>query len=254
MKNTILIAGDSFGVGEWGLSGTERISYRDSVVHRGLQQYIEDHGRSVINLSLPGGSNTDTYNRCIDLLENNPYYRSTIKSIVVFQTEWQRDISNYFNFTEVPNYSVEELKSRWVSRFYIRLTECSTKFNIPVYVIGGCSDAIFLSDMSKEYPGVTIACQSLTNLLINNDHRIDNPVMTAHQIRQIADQLMVMKSNSATSNDKKFVMEEIEKGVMRLNTWVKNPTWFYPDNMHANRLGHKKLFDHLCNSVPEFID
>jgi len=248
MKNTILVAGDSFGVGEWGYSETERIS------HRGLQQYIEDHGQSVINLSLPGGNNTDTYNRCIDLLENNPHYRSTIKSIVVFQTEWQRDLSDYFNFTEVPNYSVEELKSRWISRFYVRLSACSTKFNIPVYVIGGCSDTIFLSNMSKEYPGVTIACQSLTNLLINNDHRIDSPIMVSSRVRQLADQLMVMKSNSSTNDDKKFIMEEVKQADMRNSTWAKNPTWFYPDGMHANKLGHKKLFDYLCNSVPEFIN
>ena len=52
----VVIAGDSWGCGEW----TQR-DHRDYYVsHAGLAQYLADDGYQVINLSQPGAGNLDT--------------------------------------------------------------------------------------------------------------------------------------------------------------------------------------------------
>lgn len=252
MRDTILIAGDSWGVGEWDEIGENRIFWQEAVSHPGLQHYLCENGQKVINLSRPGGSNSDSWHSCVTFLTNNPQLKNTIRYILVFHTEWQRDLCQTWHIHEASDYSFEDLQARWTGRMYVKLSELSVMTDIPIYLIGGAGDTIWAQNFGDHYPGVDIVCQSMTNLLINDNHRIDEPIMISVFAR-ILEQMALIKSKNFDAADKIFMMKEIEKSNQRLQTWQKNPAWFQPDDLHANRYAHKKLFEFLCDRIPSFL-
>ena len=156
----ILICGDSWSCGEW-----ENMS----VTHRGLAGYIsEQTSHQVINLGMPGSSNLNTIRVIQHFLNLNPSI--SIEKIIVFQTDYLRDIESI----EFDNHGYTQFKARRISNFYQNLSNLYKKHNTPVYVIGGLNDTFWLSKFSEIYQGVNIACQSFTNLLVNNCDRISS--------------------------------------------------------------------------------
>jgi hypothetical protein len=252
MRDTILIAGDSWGVGEWGGQENKNAIWEVPISHCGLQYFLNESHQKVINLARPGSSNAETWYICQAILSNNPTLQESIRFLLVFQTEWQRDVCEHWHISEVTDYCFRDLKSRWVSRAYQRFSELSSKYNVPVYIIGGAGDTIWLDNFQQEYPGVTIVCQSLTNFLVESDHRINTPIMIGTH-RRLLDSISQLKSKNLTQDDKEFILEELASSDDRLETWKAHPEWFYPDNTHANRHGHKKLFDYLSTVIPNFV-
>ena len=243
-KDSIIIAGDSWGVGEFSEDGESRIG-SDKVSHSGLQHYFEEHNQTILNLSKPGGSNVESFLRCANFIENNPRLQNRIKSIIVFQTEWVRDVMDGWHIHECLESSLEDLKSQWVSRFYSRFSALSQKYNIPVYIIGGCSDTLWLDNMHIEYPGVQIVCQSLTNLLVDGNHRIEQPTLVSCQYH-LLEKIILLKNNKISDSDKLLLINESTASKNRIKIWRSQKYWFYPDGIHPNREGYKKLFEHLC--------
>jgi hypothetical protein len=234
----ILIAGDSWGCGEW--------SNSYSILHTGLEQYLIDDGNKVVNLSRGGASNLDAANRIETFLDiKNKLNIEKIETILVFQTEWFRDLDSirylyplnkdeYLNFVFNKEYlNIDKCISSW----YYRLSNIGKKYSVKIGIIGGASDTVFLSKFTEEYPNVFIACQSLTNLIVNNNSYIDNPVFGVNLNRF----LKLTKNANIMSN----IIKDIDKSNQRLNTWKKFPKYFFPDGCHPNRLGHKILFDFL---------
>jgi hypothetical protein len=240
MSKTIVIAGDSWGCGEWKNS---RIS------HPGLTQYLIDSNYQVINLSQSNGPNRYSGDRISDFLQVNTYLQ--ISCVIVFQTEWTRDIP-----IECPEvlandlkYGYLELKNRLISRFYYNLSRASIKNNIPIYIVGGCSDTIWLDKFETEYPGLHIACQSLTNLLVENNHRNSDPVYGIF-VGNTKANIEYFKKN-ISSKDLELLLQDIEKGHHRLTTWENNKEYFWPDGGHANQHGHRVLFEFLKTQIPD---
>ncbi len=250
MRDTILIAGDSWGVGEW-LDAEGDTIWQHRVSHAGLQRLLLDKKQKVINLSRPGGNNADIWNTCLSAFYNANYQES-IRCVIVFQTEWQRDVCDHWHIYEVIDRSFEQLKSRWTSRLYIKLSEIACLYDLPIYIIGGSSDTIWMSKLQDHYPGLEIVCQSMTNLLINDNPRIDDPIMISTQA-SLLETISHIKCDNLSSEDKIYMMQEFEQSKQRLDNWSDNPRWFYPDGIHANQRGHEKLFDFLCSTIPNFL-
>jgi hypothetical protein len=171
----IIIAGDSWGCGEWN-------NY--TVQHTGLAQYLYHDSYQVVNLSRPGGSNFDTWNRLENFLMSTPYAK--IERIFVFQTEWERelllqtkevlpDISatkllNSVGITYIdPDQNLADqlqiktangLGTVLMLNFYQQLSRLANIYNVTFDIVGGCADAMLV-----DLPGVNIACQSFVNLL-----------------------------------------------------------------------------------------
>ena len=226
----ILIAGDSWACGEW---------LEHSVIHGGLTDYLIDQHYKVINLGRPGGSNDDSITRIEDFLNLNK--NIIIKNIIVFQTEWTRS-----NILDIDS-EYTSLREGIISKFYYNLSRLSTKFNTTTHIIGGCSDTIWIDLFEINYPGVNVACQSFTNLILTNNHRICSPVYS-------------LMTNNNTNSDKieyfkkqfnqynlKLLLDDIDQGHARLDIWSKNKEFFWPDGVHPNRAGHKILFNFLKN-------
>lgn len=231
----IVIAGDSWGCGCW---DTEQTVY-----HRGLEQYLYNDGHQVINLSEGGLSLEFTAQRLKDFLSiQKPLFVKDAIKVFVFQTEWHRgkeslqssivpmmsldsSIEDYNRFENIGD------DHKIMASFYGILSHLANKHNMPIYLIGGCSDTIWIDDFESHYPGVTIVCQSFTNLLVNNNHRIDTPV---HSVRFPADLL-----------NKEHCVDLAILGQQREQIWKDNPEWMWPDGCHPNHLAHEKLYSHL---------
>jgi len=215
----IIIVGDSWGCGCW----TEE----QTVYHRGLEQLLHDDGHKVINLS-QGGCDLKTITRRLDdhlmLLKDRPplWFTEPVTKILVLQTEWHRHLST------AKEKDAEQIE---IASFYGTLSSISKKYNLPIYVIGGISDTVWLDEFENYYPGVTVVCQSFTNLLVNDDHRTDEPVYS-----------VIFPKNFITDYE---LMLKAEKGQKRQQVWSNNSQWFCTDGTHPNHLAHEKLYSHL---------
>lgn len=243
----ILIAGDSWGCGE--LSA----DHHDIPLHPGLPTYFGHDGIDTINISKPGGSNFESIEKIKFFLRYNPHLTDSIKHILVFQTEWVRD-SIFYERGELEKelkngYRI--LKSRWISRFYHHLSDVFQEFRIPIYVLGGCSDTDYFQNFEKEYPGVRILCQSITNFLLNQDHQIHVPVFWQLLLNQEFAELLKFYSRD---QDLEHLINDLDLGLDRMKLLEKNPTFFWPDGVHPNRESLKILYDFLTEKYPFLLE
>jgi hypothetical protein len=247
----ILLAGDSFALGEHSnqLADDVRSNLQQNITHTGLQQYLQDAGHIVFNTGRVGDSNAGITKQITSIFCNNPEFSDQIKIILVYQTEWCRNIFDMPSWIDLDSrYDYHELKYVWISRFYYELSKIACLLDKPIYVIGGCSDTLWLDKWEHEYPGVTIACQSLTNLIENGDHRIQDPIFVS---ARSPDLLFLRSHCKKTSNGAHEFIKDASMSQARLDTWkITLKNYFGEDQIHPNRKGLRILFDHLCTQIP----
>ena len=243
----ILISGDSWGAGAW----------KDGkIYHRGLEQYLHDDGHSVVNLSIGGGSNFHSIERITNFLKTQNkqvplWHDKEIDSIIMFQTEWHRDgVEHNKNSNKdfVVNEELHKLSQHWnvgddkiiLNRYYNNLSLVAQTHDIPIGIVGGCSDTIWIDEFESQYPSLYIICQSFSNLVVNDNHRIDNPVHTINIPPRILE-----RAYGLNKDNDQYLFDMIDLGNQRVKMWDDNPQWFKPDGSHANHLAHKKLFDYI---------
>ena len=234
----ILICGDSWGCGEWNVECTE-------VLHPGLEWHLKNAGHHVTNISRSGGSNLDTVNRLSLWLERFGDDKRYL--IFVFQTEYTRDFKHNVD-SDWNIDSVTQLSDQWIARFYMRLSDLAQKYQCDIKIIGGCSDTQWFDNMNLDHPGCEIACQSLTNLLIYDNHRSNQPVFSWYD-KNCVELLDKIKQHGC---DKAETLLVLQQGFEREDLLRSNPQLFFPDGKHPNRQGHKKLFEFL--TVQYFCD
>lgn len=236
----IIISGCSWSVGEWDVDHNAENKV-PKLQHGGLGQYIEEAGTPVLNLGIPGGSNLAAAKRVLTWIERNP--KVEISKIIMFQTEWNRDHCMIFedDFSVITD--AYTIPSRWTARYYSRLSEIAKLANCTVLLVGGVADTIWLDDFNAEYPGITLACQSMTNLLINGQHRIDNPVLS--WFNKYSPPLIERIRSHLTDEQLPDLLKMIDDGFERENLVFNHPEYFWPDGNHPNRAAHKKLYEFL---------
>lgn len=237
-----MIIGDSWGVGEWPIhskyeslkepNGTFYRYYK--MAHRGLAQYLEEAGHTVYNFSKGG----DSMYRQIELAQLvldrlNDTLRPEM--LIVFYTDYLRDMT--YEAQQICS-TVAEIESQYMSEYHTQLSEIATTFNIPVILLGGASDIPWIDDFSEQYPGVSVACQSITNLLVNGNHRIDDPVFYVGPFHE----------HKMADKDKAGVTALLDKAITRHKLWEDRTDLFAPDGEHPNRNSHKILYDYLMSN------
>jgi hypothetical protein len=238
----IIIAGDSYGCGVWEQDGPVR--------HKGLEKYLTDNGHRVVNISESAISNLDIWKRLEIYFQRFP--EQTADIILVFQTEWHRDFKHVHSWTEVFTHkdwnefdSVEEIESQWISRFYTFLSELTTRKSIPIYIIGGASDTMWFDDMSLHYPGCSIACQSITNLLVHGNHRTSQPVFSCYSSPIQSNDLIKHIRSTIKSEHMESFVDNLTRAYNRIMIQNENPDHFWPDGNHPNEKGHWVLYNFL---------
>jgi len=229
----IIIAGDSWGCGEWGPGGS------GIIVHTGLEQYLQDDGYNVINISYGGSSNIHVCNQLNTSLYTLSCVKKVdeVKNIFVFQTEWHRDHRYTLPVDSIFDISYIHMA---MSDYYYRLSDIASKYNVRIGLIGGCTDILWLDAFEKEYPGVFIACQSMINLCLHDNHRTDNPLFNLEN-----DLHLVEKIKANNSQNTEFLLAQISATVQRREEMHNCPYIFAPDFVHANKFGHEKLYNFI---------
>ena len=235
----ILIAGDSYGCGEWSKD------IPSIVVHKGLEQYLVDDGKEVVNLSKGGCSNFDTAERLSIWFDLNQDRVSDVECVIVFQTEYSRDFKKYQN--EQWNISkFTDIADRWIGRFYARLSQLAEKNNCDIYIIGGISDTLWFDNMSDDYPGCHLLCQSLTNLLLYQQSKVDTPVLSWYWSN--AEDFLQQAKSVLPSSEIVTMVDLIAEGRKRETLVGECPEMFYPDGKHPNRQAHLMLYNFIKES------
>lgn len=241
----ILIAGDSWGCGEW----PQLYTGPTNILHGGVCQYLREFGRSVINISQGGNSNKDTLDQLNKFFDSGTgdFLSDRLTDILVLQTEWYRDFSPATHYVDFDAYFLDTIDNtmhlRFVSRFYRGLSELAQKHNVSIKLIGGASDTLWLDQFEVEYPGVSVVCQSFVNLCINNNHRVDQENFSISS--KASD---FLKSRTTDITVIQWIESLIDNTLTRQSILESNPYFFFPDGKHANRMGHKKLFDFLIDT------
>ena len=238
----IVIVGDSWGKGAWKNTDASLL-----LIHGGLGQFLLESGSRVVNLSRGGGRNYESVSRLDSFLYEPNGFRSQVEKIIVFQTEWQRDWEDNVYEYQKFNYNYEIIKQRALARFYYKLSAISQDVNLPIHVIGGASDTIWLDKFEQEYPGVKIVCQSFTNLLINNIHRIDNPVFSCWMPKTRL--LVESAKNYLTSGDLSKLLDDMDAAENRKKQLItlSQQGLVGDDRNHPTQEAHKILYDFLKN-------
>ena len=231
-QDLYIIAGDSWGCGEW--QGMD-------ISHRGLWQYMTDAGYLTINISRPGGSNLDTLERLQLFFSDSVKkpLRLPIKKVLIFQTEWHRDSEHYL----VDDWQID-YHIKMICQWQYRLSELAVGHNVEFGLIGGCSDTIYIDSFAKEYPNLSVVCQSLVNLCLNGDHRIDKPCfgMTSEILENFP-------HYNLSTIELEQLIDLMQQSLERYELCNNHPSFFQCS--HANRISHKLLFDHIRHQ--EFI-
>lgn len=266
----IIVAGDSWGVGDWNKDG--------SVTRPGsIEYFLRQEGHNVWNVSLGGGSNAQTLSRLelgLDLAKQNSL---PVSKVFVWQTDWLRNLQ--FGKTHVlkltrdqqviisclidnhmfdegdgafPN-NAREFIERVIHYFYRSLSEISMKHDVDISVIGGCSDTLPPSEsFNSKYPRLSIACHSSVNLILDIDSKD-----STYSVYNLAEHqtwiFSWLKFNF--KNDLKGVIAEMERSTARLNLINQHQYPYFLDNCHPSRPGYEKVFAYLkdTNQIPNEI-
>jgi hypothetical protein len=241
----ILITGSSMAIGEWDNGQNS---------HGGLGYYLRESGRNVLNIAQPGKSDFVYIKVLENFLDYNPSIN--VDKIILFQSSWIDNFNSEITLVELDHGDYEKALSSGYNQFisfcvssmYYRLSRLGVKHNIPIYVVGGFTDTIWLDRFTKEYPMVTIACQSFVNLLINQNHRIDKPVRTFLTNPATATNIIEKIKKELPLRDIELLIDDLSLSEERLKSISKCKEFFWPDGWHINRHGHKILFDFLTKN------
>jgi len=227
-NKTILLAGDSWAAGQWIFD--KKSDPSNFVNHAGIAQYITDDGYNVINLSQPGSGNEGILNVLENFLKTNIHIN--IDKIFLLQTDYIRDPMP----SNIPNpSSITDVEVNIMMNYYKKISNVASLYDVKIYLIGGCTDLLPQSYITQ-FPNIVYVCQSWTNLIINNNTDIEPPIVSWYT-KEYED--IINKFKKYNINDTIDKMDLAEK---RMECLQSNKEYFWPDGVHPNKRGHKKLF------------
>lgn len=154
----IIIIGDSWGVGEWGM---ENNWYR--LTGPGIGQYFMLTDR-VVNLSVGAGSNAMALTRLHEFLRQ--YHCQTNDTFYWIVTDPQRDIDDATKITDWSN-GIEQTIQNVLLQSFDRANAIAMEYNIQINLIGGLCDLD--PSWGDLYSNLKISVPSWTKL-INPDY------------------------------------------------------------------------------------
>ena len=228
----IAIFGDSFANGE--TDGEQKLA------HLGLTQYLTDDGHLVVNFSRQGNTNGGVTTDYPFHLRQNEHLKFDIA--LVFQTETTRETQEWIdNLRSVK--SINDVDVHMIKNDYGKLLESQEYFGVPIYLIGGTVDTLS-PEVIKEC-GLKSACQSVVNLVLTGEHKIEEPTLSFVFPLPAYD---ILDECEGLIDDKEYFLKIEKKGNDRYKLMLDNPEYFYPDGVHPNRKAYKILFNHLKES------
>ena len=230
---TIIITGDSWGAGEWGLDTDPPI------VHGGLSDYFEQDGYNIINLSHPAKGPLTCL---VELHRFLMISRNKIEHIFFIQSCIGRDFTTRFDehlafLKRLPghhhliwNHDLN-LESNIVGCYrqvYDKLNFMATYHRKIINVIGGYTD---LPPPFIEFSNLNFLIPSWVSLI---DPSIPECMLIAIEAFDYLDK---------NCKNKQEILSYIDAAQKRSSFMENNKEFFWPDGRHPNRKGHKVLYD-----------
>ena len=267
----ILIIGDSAGEGEWGFLCQEHKVVKSvcgcpkkdksfsfieegelyGVTHRGLEKYLLDYGCYVKNYSMGACSNHTALRLLGDTVDAH-----TFDYIFWFVTDPLRDITHNPN---VPLKAKDAIEMEFIiDRYMIRSLERASHLaetkNVKIHIIGG-----FYSPKLEHiamFKNIHIACHNLLKLLstksLPDDFHGYSTLPWKLQKNKFVDTSQWCLEEGAidylesTYNTFLKIMADLPyEYVVNKGEDVGEGRW---RDVHVNRVAHKVLFDHLCET------
>jgi lysophospholipase L1-like esterase len=221
---TFLIAGDSWGCGEWVNDST---GYR--VIHNGLQQYLDEAGHLTKNVSKGGRSNLVSVRR----LKAELFIKSDYDYVIWFQTDPLRDLRPYDKSKFATFTNIDDMLAS--SSMLLNVTyKFLNTIGVPIYCVGGLSKLNI--ELMKDYKNLIPMIPSVKELCVP-DH--------CHSNIAFSDWINYISKEFQDFDELISIKHEFDN-------FFENPSnkvFFWPDGVHPNRYGHKIIFDKLCDTL-----
>lgn len=237
----IVVTGASYSLGEIDVESRQ-------ILHPGLLGYIREYGIPAVNIGGMGLSNFHIAKQLEKFLFFNQSVLD-ITAVIIFQTDW---IWDFRNDCEPVNNGYTKILNWHLDSFYDSLNYIAQQYNVKMFLIGGSVDVKLDNEFQTRWPDITVVCQSLINLLLNNNPYTSSPVYgmisyTRWFNLDITDSINTIRKNSPREEITQM-LKDLDLATERLALIDKHPELFYPDGTHPNRLGHFQLFEHLKNN------
>jgi hypothetical protein len=89
----------------------------------------------------------------------------------------------------------------------------------------------------------------MVNMLMHDDAATHRPVLSWYKQTTSRDLVRHMKTRVTAPQDLSDLVEDMEHGMDREVLLFRNPQWFYPNDVHANRYAHHKLYRFLTKGL-----
>ena len=223
----ILIAGDSWGCGEWDVFATK-------ITHLGLQAYLAEYGCSVTNISIPGSSNIDSINNLKNQLLDNSY-----DVVLWIQTDPIRDLRPYSDNSDKFALHIDDflkLQDELLINTYHSLNELGPN----ILCIGGCADIRL--PLIKNYPNLNpiipsiiefFGCESMPLWIPGSRWLHDNNITISNSIVDYMHENVIKWERAG---EYRFIVD-----------YYLDKKWFFPDGHHPNRHALKEIFNYLID-------
>jgi hypothetical protein len=231
MSKNIIIAGDSWGCGEWPRKQGFEIE------HKGLEQYFIEYGYTVVNLSKGGSSNSESIKRLIQ-------HGINVNDIVfwIMSGPFRDLMPDVKKITKalVDAQGVYSLLRNLMQKSFNELNQIGH----PINLIGGLCNID--TDISSSYNNLTALIPSWVNLLVGNmpeytHSKNQNFVMIPGIFINYVNLSEIEQDLAKSIIDDLYTIDK--------NMLVFREDVFRPDGCHPNRHGHKILFDSIVNAL-----
>lgn len=205
----ILITGDSWGCGEWLNKDGDY-----HVAHSGIEQYLQDDGYEVKNVSVGGNNNLQS----LELAKSESF-----DHLIFFFTDPLRQ-SKFEEFSTLSPKQIAQEHTDYVCSYL--------KYFPKVTLIGGCAKV--------ETDTVDYVIPSVSELIVPGFK--DSPYMISWEWE---DHWKNVKNPSAEF--KQEMIDISNEAGPKHQLWKDYPEYFWPDGYHANRHGIRIVYDHMLS-------
>lgn len=223
----ILIAGDSWGCGEWKIFGGK-------ISHPGLNLYFNEYGCPVTNISVPGCSNIDSINNIKTQLVDTEY-----DVILWIQTDPIRDLRPYDQHQREFALEIEDfLKLR--DELLINTYNDLNNLGPVIICLGGCSDIDI--ELISKFKNLNPVMPSIVEFF-----GCKNPPLWVPGSRWLSEGGIKLSKSIVDYMYETDLLWERAGQYLFFVDFTLDKKWFFPDGHHPNRDALKKIFEYLID-------